>query len=197
MRYIATAAASLLVLMLAFPVAAQNRKKTADTSKQPELQSLTGILRKIDATSVSIVAPDTRTITAKLSDNLKVFKKGEESSASGLKSGDRVRIDATQDEQGFFHAVAIYVESEAKTQEQPSAATVDSENAEATSERDTAATKVVTAPELDPDRPRTRRGKPEPRKSTAVAEIASNELPASTPPEARLPPQPSDATAPP
>jgi hypothetical protein len=213
MRYLATAAASLLVLMLALPLAAQypgrypsgspvpvprrsKDKKTEDKSKQQELQSLTGILRKIDATSVTIVAPDTRTITAKFSDGVKIFKKGEESSASSLHSGDRVRIDATQDEQGFFHAVAIYVESEATPQEKSAATTVDSENAGSTPEREPTATKVVAAAELDPDRPRTRRGKPPPRNSTAAAETASNELPPSTPPEARSSAPPSDATPP-
>ena len=96
-------------------------KKVDDKSKQPQLQSLTGILRQIDDTSVTIVAQDTRTITAKRSDKMKVFKKGEESTAASLKTGDHVRIDATQDEQGFYHAVAIYVESEATPQEKSAA----------------------------------------------------------------------------
>ena len=85
------------------------------------MQSLTGVLRQIDDASVTIVAQDTRTITAKRAETMKVFKKGEEVSPGSLAKGDHVRIDATQDEQGFYHAVAIYVESEATPQDRSAA----------------------------------------------------------------------------
>ena len=107
MRYIVTALSFLLVLTLAFPMSAQypgrypggigspypggyptgpsipiprrsKDKKADNRPKQPQLQSLTGVLRQIDDASVTIVAQDTRTITAKRSDTMKVFKKGEE-----------------------------------------------------------------------------------------------------------------------
>ena len=74
-------------------------KKTEEKSKQPQLQSLTGVLRRIDDSSVTIVAKDTRTITAKRSDDMKVFKKGRKASIASLTPGDHVRIDATQDDQ--------------------------------------------------------------------------------------------------
>src|SRR5262245_49371587 len=117
MGYNAKAASCLLVLTLGFPLAAQypgryppgggypypggyptgpripvprrsKDKKADDKSKQPELHSLTGVLRKIDADSVTIAAPDTRTITAKFSDNMKVFQKGAESNSASLRTGD-------------------------------------------------------------------------------------------------------------
>ena len=150
MHYTVTAASFLLILMLAFPLPAQypgrypggigspypgryptgpgipiprrsKDKKADNKSQQPQLQSLTGVLRQMDDASVTIVAQDTRTITAKRSDTMKVFKKGEEISPGSLAKGDRVRIDATQDEQGFYHAVAIYVESEATPQDKAAA----------------------------------------------------------------------------
>jgi hypothetical protein len=145
MRYILPVASFLLVLTLDLPLAAQNPgpyppgggypypggyptgpripvprrskdKKVDDKSKQPQLQSITGILQKIDDTSVTLVTPDTRTVTARRSDKMKVFKKGEESTAANLRNGDRVRIEATQDEQGFYHAVEIHVEGEVTPQ---------------------------------------------------------------------------------
>ena len=108
MRYTVIAASFLLILTLALPLAAQypgryprrhgspypggyptgpsipipresKDKKADDRPKQPQLQSLTGVLRQIDDASVTIVAQDTRTITAKRADTMKVFKKGEES----------------------------------------------------------------------------------------------------------------------
>ena len=97
-------------------------KKTEEKSKQPQLQSLTGVLRRIDDSSVTIVAKDTRTITAKRSDDMKVLRKGETRPIASLTPGDHVRIDATQDDHGFYHAVAIYVESEATPEEKKAAA---------------------------------------------------------------------------
>jgi len=187
-------------------------KKAEEKSKQPQLQSLTGVLRKIDDTSVTIAAKDTRIITAKRAENMKIFKKGEESAAAKLNPGDHVRIDATQDDHGFYSAVAIYVDAEATPQERsaaeaasspsipnsaddedrpvlrrqsgPSEQGTDDEKAESAPVQQRAATTVVTAPniadELDPDRPKTRRGKPAPRK-TPASETATSEAPGPNP----------------
>src|SRR5215207_9472534 len=109
MHYTVTAASFLLILTLAFPLPAQypggngspypgryptgpgipiprrsKDKKADNKSQQPQLQSLTGVLRQIDNASVTIVAQDTRTITAKRSDTMKVFKNGEEISSGSL-----------------------------------------------------------------------------------------------------------------
>jgi len=172
-------------------------KKAEDKSNQPQLQTLTGVLRKIDDTSVTIVAQDTRIISAKRADNMKVFKKGEESNIASLTTGARVRIDASQDEKGYYHAVAIYIESEATAETKSAAeassasstpksagdADEDGKKAETAPQREPAETMAITAGtanELDPDRPRLRRGKPPARKSSASSKTDSNEPP---PPE--------------
>src|SRR6476646_8662011 len=137
MRYLASVASFLLITAFDFPLAAQypggrypgggypypggypsgpsipiprrskDKKTSDDKSKQPQLQSLAGVLRKIDDTSVTIAAKDTRIITAKRTEGMKVFQKGEESTAAKLNPGDHVRIDAAQDDHGFYSAVAI------------------------------------------------------------------------------------------
>jgi hypothetical protein len=258
MRYLASVASFLLITALDLPLAAQysggrypgggypypgggyptgpsipiprrsKDKKADEKSKQPQLQSLTGVLRKIDDTSVTIAAKDTRIITAKRGENMKVFKKGEESAAAKLNPGDHVRIDATQDDHGFYSAVAIYVDAEATPQERtaaeaattpsipnsaddedrpvlrrqpgPSEQGTDGEKAESAPVQQRAATTVVTAPniadELDPDRPRTRRGKPAPRKTPAPETVTSGaSAPAPTSP-ARSEPQVVASNAP-
>jgi hypothetical protein len=96
-------------------------KKADEKAKQPPLLSLTGVLQQIDDASITIVAKDTRTITAKRSDLTKVFKKGVETNATSLTRGHQVRIEATQDEQGFYHAVAVHVDSEASAQDKAAA----------------------------------------------------------------------------
>lgn len=236
MRYILTAASFSLILILDYPMAAQypgryppgtgypypggyptgpsipmprrsKDKKAEEKSNQPQLQTLTGVLRKIDDTSVTIVAQDTRIITAKLSDNMKVLKKGEESGIASLKTGDRVRIDATQDEKGFYHAVTIYIEAEATAQEKsaaeaaaptsapPGSSDEDDKKAGSAPTREPAATMPITsdiANELDPDRPRIRRGKPPVKKTASTSTTESTEPPQPqpvTPSTARPQPQ--------
>jgi hypothetical protein len=193
-------------------------KKTTEKSKQPPLHSLTGVLRQIDDASVTIVAPDTRTITAKRSDTMKVFKKGEEISAASLTNGGHVRIDATQDEEGIYHAVAIYVESEGTAPEKsaseaapstqksdegrpvrteqpgPAERAADKEKADSAPawERSAPTVEIKDVPDKpDPDKPQIRRGKPKPRKS-APEETASGEpsVPIPSAPRATGQPEP-------
>jgi len=79
---------------------------------------MSGIVKQLNETSISIVAQDTRTITAKLSDKTKFLNKGAAATAANFSVGDHVRIDATQDNEGFYHAMTVALEKKGTTADQ-------------------------------------------------------------------------------
>src|SRR5690349_13628102 len=105
------------------PIPRRSKQKKEDkTTSQQQLQELKGVLRQIDDKGLTITSSDSRTITAKRSNATKFYSKGEEAAASVLKPGDHIRIEATQDEEGFFYAVSVYVDTEGTASERAAAA---------------------------------------------------------------------------
>src|SRR5438445_578749 len=87
------------------PFPRRGKKKTSkEAEKQETLQDVSGMLRQLDEKFVIVEAQDTRVINLTRSTNTKFYKNGEEIKTDVLKPGDHLRIEATQDEQGFFHA---------------------------------------------------------------------------------------------
>ena len=100
------------------PIPGRSKGKTTEskTSTVPS-HTLTGVIKQIDDGRISIVAKDTRTITAQLSAKTQFLNKGEPTTAVNFSVGDRIRIDATQDDQGYYHAVRVELESKGTTKD--------------------------------------------------------------------------------
>jgi hypothetical protein len=98
------------------PIPRRSKGKTTDAKTPAEpTRTMSGIVQQINDASITIVAQDTRTITAKLSGKTKFLNKGEATTAANFSAGDHVRIDASQDEQGFYHAVTVALDKKGTT----------------------------------------------------------------------------------
>ena len=82
------------------------KKKTTSTKDNPDeqLTSITGKLRSLDEKQLVVEAQDTRIITLKRTARTKFTKDGAEMKPSDLKPGDHLRVEATQDSEGYFFA---------------------------------------------------------------------------------------------
>jgi hypothetical protein len=78
--------------------------KKTDKSKQQDAPSyeLSGVIRKMDDKSIDLASVDTRFINIQFSDKT--------TKPAGLKIGDPVRVEATQDDDSVYHAVKITVD---------------------------------------------------------------------------------------
>ena len=161
------------------PIPRRSKGKTTDT--QPT-QALSGVLQQINDAAITLVAKDTRTITAKLSAKTKFLNKGEATTAANFSVGDHVRIDATQDEQGFYHAVTMELESKGTAADRAtvqgaapaSVQKSDDEDERPVLRRKPAAAAAESAPEkAETPRASEEQAKPEPRRqsSTRVVEL--------------------------
>jgi hypothetical protein len=167
---------------IGFPRRGGNKKpaEQKDDRNVPKLEKLSGLLRKIDESSITLTAADTRTITARRSDKTKFFRKDEPAGADIFKPGDHIRVEATRDDEGFFYAVSVYLDSEGTAEERVSGS-------------EPAAISTQASENDDEDRPVLRRGKPAPRHS---AEVSEKERPAAKPGEWHPAPSLAAAQAP-
>ncbi len=181
-----------------FPRKSKSKNTSSDQNKTADTQTISGIVRAVDPKSIDVEAPDTRVITFKIADTTK--------KPDGLVPGDKVDVEATQDDKGLFHAVSIKKTGSAPPQ------TADAAQAdEPLDPRPT--TRLATPVPLDPDDeggpPKLKRGVPQARKSpSAPSETAENRqlsapIPqpaasqapaAASPPAAPPPPAPPAAT---
>ncbi len=94
---------------LPFPRRGKNKKTAKDKQKEDNepLNEVTGMLRSMNDKNVVVEAQDTRIINLKRTDRTKFLKNGEEIKASEIKAGDKVTVEARQDEEGFFTAVNV------------------------------------------------------------------------------------------
>jgi hypothetical protein len=85
-------------------------RKKKDTAKEDSqaLQTVTGMLRKLDEKQIALEADDTRLISLKRTPKTKFLNKdGEDMKPSDLKPGDHLEIDATQNDDGYYTAVNV------------------------------------------------------------------------------------------
>ena len=68
----------------------------------------TGKIEKIDEKSIVIQAEDGRTIQFQRSKDTRFYKESKEIPASELKAGDRVTVEATEDQRGRLYARSVY-----------------------------------------------------------------------------------------
>jgi hypothetical protein len=95
------------------PMPRRGKKKTTTKEEdQAVLQSLKGMLRKLDEKSVIVEPQDTRIVNLRRTDRTKFIKNGEEIKPTVLKPGDHLEIEYREDEQGFFFAVNVMLEKE-------------------------------------------------------------------------------------
>lgn len=88
---------------------------------QEPLFNVTGVLRKIDESSVVVEAQDTRIINLKRTEKTRFLKHGKEIKPSDLKAGDHLLVESKQDDQGFFFAVNVIFDREGTPEEQAAA----------------------------------------------------------------------------
>jgi hypothetical protein len=100
-----------------FPGRGKKKTKTKEQKDQEQLQSVTGMFRRIDDKFVVIEAQDTRIITLKRSASTKFLKNGEEIKSDVLKPGDHLLAEYIQDDQGYLTAVNLHLEKEGTEQE--------------------------------------------------------------------------------
>ncbi len=104
---------------LPFPRRGKNKKTAKDKQQEAHepLQEITGTVRSITEKDVVVEAGDTRIINLKRTEQTKFLKNGEEIKASLVKPGDKVTVEARQDEEGFFTAANVHWEREGSAAE--------------------------------------------------------------------------------
>jgi len=156
---------------LPFPVPGRGGQGPARrTSPDEATTRATGKIEKIDEKSIVIQAEDGRTIQFQRSKDTRFYRESKEIPASELKAGDRVTVEATEDQRGRLYARSVSLEP-------PESAP-----------RETASTRPRAEPPRDPDDPGPpvlRRGTPEKRETRPPEE--------GTAPAADAPPAPPDA----
>jgi len=166
---------------IGFPVPHRNKKAKA---KEPELQSVDGMLRRIDKDQVVLEADDSRIVNFKRVDSTKFLKDGDAVKPAELIPGDHLTIEFSQDDQGFMTAANVVWQQDGSAAERKHAA-------------EPVETSIAKSPE-DADRPHLRRvdapadsaETPKPAAAPAAAPAAS---PASSP--AASPPVPAAAAS--
>ena len=93
--------AASLALLAQFP---GRSKKTPEEKLAEAPRTYRGVVRGLDAKSLDLEADDSRMLTIQLSEKT--------TKPAGLKIGDGVDVDATQDNEGLFHAVSIRANAE-------------------------------------------------------------------------------------
>ena len=92
------------------PMPRRSKKTTTADQKSPEKQSLelAGLVHKLDDKSLELASVDTRIITIEVSEKTVMPK--------GLRTGDPVRVEATQDNDGAYHALSVKIDREVAKQ---------------------------------------------------------------------------------
>jgi hypothetical protein len=97
------------------------QKKTKEKDTPEALKDVTGLLRKMDEALIVVEAPDARILSLKRSAKTKFFKNADPMKPSDLKAGDHLRIEASQDEEGFLYAANVILEKEGTAAERANA----------------------------------------------------------------------------
>src|SRR5215467_9929391 len=82
-------------------------KKTTEKDNPAPTKELEGMLRKLDDKLIVLEAPDSRILSIRRSNNTKFLKEDEPMKPGDLKPGDHLKVDATQDDSGYYYAVTV------------------------------------------------------------------------------------------
>ncbi len=137
------------------------RRKSSKTQDAQKVQRITGTLHKIESGALEIQAEDKRVLTIRRTDKTKFFKGSAEMKASELKTGDRVSVEATEDDRGYLYAGNVYLEAGAPAAEAGAAKAPPAEEGSGSPERATVDTPPPAPRDAsDPGPPVLKRGEP-------------------------------------
>src|ERR1700729_1895851 len=102
-----------------FPFPHKNKKAKA---KEADLQSVDGLLRRIDKDQVILEADDNRIVNFKRLDTTKFLKDGDAVKPAELIPGDHLTVEFTQDDQGFMTAANVVWQQDGSAAERKHAA---------------------------------------------------------------------------
>ena len=94
------------------PIPGRGRQNRRDQQANQSLINVSGMLRKLDDSSLVVQADDSRIISLKRTSKTTFQKNSRNMKPADLKPGDHLRIDANQDDQGFYYAVNVYLEKQ-------------------------------------------------------------------------------------
>jgi hypothetical protein len=171
---------------VSIPGRTKKKKKKDKDAEQLDLQTITGMLRKLDEKYVVVEANDTRVINIKRTADTKFFKNGDPLKPDVLKPGDHLYVEATQDDQSIFIAVNVNLEKEGTEQERARA-----------SEPIEIIEPVAQQSHGDDDRPRLHRKESPPDSTNASSTTDKSAPPQSATAGKSTPPPPAAAELPP
>src|ERR1700722_11262581 len=106
---------------IGFPVPHRNKNKKSKDKAQ-NLQSVDGLLRRIDKDQVILEADDNRIVNFKRLDTTKFLKDGDAVKPAELIPGDHLTVEFTQDDQGFMTAANVVWQQDGSAAERKHAA---------------------------------------------------------------------------
>ncbi|HVN03417.1 MAG TPA: hypothetical protein VMT86_03305 [Bryobacteraceae bacterium] len=89
---------------------------------QAQLDSTSGMLRRIEKDQVIVEADDHRILNFKRTDSTKFVKMGNPIKPAGLKPGDLIEVESTSDEEGFMTAVNVLWQQDGTSKDRAHAA---------------------------------------------------------------------------
>jgi hypothetical protein len=92
-----------------YPGRGRNTTNTSQQGDPARSTTLNGTLRRVDAgPSIVVESDDKRIVTFSLANSTKYFKvSGSSGKLSDLQPGDTLTVDATQDDNGYYHATRV------------------------------------------------------------------------------------------
>jgi hypothetical protein len=104
------------------PIPHRKKKDTSKDKENAQLQTIEGMLRRIDQDQIVLEADDTRILNFKRTKDTTFLKEGDKIKPSDLKPGDHLVIEASQDDQGFMTAVHVGWQRDGTAEERARAA---------------------------------------------------------------------------
>ncbi len=164
-----------------------HRHKKEESKDLPTQRSL-GKLTKVDDQSLVVEVPDGRVLTFKRSEKTQFFRDEKEIKPAELKVGDRVTVEATEDQEGFLYAVKVSVDTNPPPEEEEGAAApAPAETKTATGGRGEGNSAAPVDDNAEPGPPRLKRGIPAHGQDADTEEEAA----AAPPPPPPPPPPPA------
>ncbi len=178
------------------PIPGRGRSSSKTTEKSAPTKTTEGTLRKIDEKGLVMEAEDHRILTYKLTDKTKFVHEAKDIKSAELGPGDKLRVDSTQDSDGYFFAVNVELVKAAP--KQTAAAGGNDPKGQDDDARGPATVNGPVPRDPNEEPPHLKRGIPAKRPTQDQVEIAANTRPVDTPPPPpRTARTPAPAAAPP
>jgi hypothetical protein len=99
----------------------QRRNSTTTTTKEEQVRTstITGVLRRMSSSELIVQADDKRIVTVTLAKATTYAKAaGGSTKSSDFSPGDHITVDATQDDNGYYHAKTVTMVKQGNAEEQ-------------------------------------------------------------------------------